>query len=566
MKDTRDGMPVTGSEPHGKRNKGWPVRLAQIALIILAPVLLLLLVEGALRVFNVGYSTELMEPRSVHGQPSSCYNLFFNAPFFPPGVIRSPTFFCMSPQKAKNTYRIVILGESAAAGDPDAAYSFGRYLQKMLGERFPATKIEVINMGAVAINSHVSLIMARELAKYEPDLFLVYAGSNEVVGPYGPGTVLSSSSLSMPVIRASILARSSRIGQLLTSGGQKGEWRGMEMFVDKQVRADSPRLQPAYRNFSSNLRNIVEIARASGAHVILSTVATNLRDCSPFKSLHKTSLNDQQLQAWSSFVEQGNSLAAEGNCLAALAAYSSAEKIDDQYADLEFRMARCYEALANLKAAQDHYVRAGDLDTLRFRADSQINEIIRKVATTSGPDVQLLDAQALFAARSRDGVIGSELLYDHVHFTPLANYLFARAAFGEIMSFWPSTDHVPDRSIEPPSEAECERLLALTEFDRVRLDREMLDRLQRPPFTTQLTHMEQLQGLMLSANAPTGSVQDAIAQYQWAISQHPDDLMLHYKFGYFLFNFNRAAAAQELILARPNDEFPVTLPDGTRIL
>jgi tetratricopeptide (TPR) repeat protein len=259
-------------------------------------------------------------------------------------------------------------------------------------------------------------------------------------------------------------------------------------------------------------------------------------------------------------------LAGAADYVGALAAYNSAAKIDDQYADLDFRRARCYAALGDLKTAQDLYLRARDLDTLRFRADSQINEIIRRVATASRTGVQLLDAQALFSVQSREGIIGSELLYDHVHFTPLANYLFARAVFKEIMNIWPGADRGAARNTEPPSEAECERLLALTDYDRVRLAREMLDRLQRPPFTSQLTHLEQVRRLMLEASAPTGGVQDAVAEYRWAIAQHPDDLMLHYKFGSFLFNFDRAGATQEFILARPNDEFPVTLPDGTRIL
>ena len=80
-------------------------------------------------------------------------------------------------------------------GDPDFAYGFSRYLQVMLRQRFPSMKFEIVNAGMVAINSHVILEMARQFADYKPDLFLVYAGSNEVVGPYGPGTVLTGSSM-----------------------------------------------------------------------------------------------------------------------------------------------------------------------------------------------------------------------------------------------------------------------------------------------------------------------------------------------------------------------------------
>jgi hypothetical protein len=40
---------------------------------------------------------------------------------------------------------------------------------------------------------------------------------------------------------------------------------------------------------------------------------------------------------------------------------------------------------------------------------------------------------------------------------------------------------------------------------------------------------------------------------------------LHYRFGTFLFQYNRNAAAQQLVLAQPWDGFPVFLPDGTQI-
>jgi len=540
--------------------------LPRLAVAILAPVLFLALTEVALRVLHVGHSTALMEPCRIHGRPFSCYNLFFAAPFFPPGMIKTPQFFSIPLEKQKSTYRIFILGESAAMGDPDFAYGFSRYLQVMLRQRFPTIRFEVVNTGMVAINSHVLLEMTRQLADYQPDLFLVYAGSNEVVGPYGPGTVLTGASMDPALIRASIFVRSTRIGQLLSETGKpRREWRGMEMFLDKQVRANSPRMEPAYRNFASNLKGIAKVGSTSGAHTLLSTIATNLRDSAPFASLHREGLRPDNLQSWTSLVKQGAALESVGSYADALKAYNSAAEIDDQFAELQFRIARCQWQLGDYANAKDRYIRARDLDTLRFRADSRINEIIRSVATSSGPNVQLLDAQSLFASQSHNGVTGSELLYDHVHLTPPGNYILALAAFERIVNLLPEDAKSSASSIDPPTEVECERLLAFTGHDRARIAAEMVDRLQRPPFTNQLNHAEQVQSLMFRAAATTESPQDTAAQYQWAIAQAPDDLTLHYKFGIFLFDYDRMAAAQQFMLARPNDDFPVFLPDGTRI-
>ncbi len=552
-----------GGSPPVSRLRFW---LPRLAIAILAPILLLALTEGTLRLFHVGHSTALMEPCSIHGRPYSCYNLFFAAPFFPPGMIKTPQFFSIPLDKPKNTYRIFVLGESAAMGDPDFAYAFSRYLQVMLRQRFPSMKFEIVNAGMVAINSHVILEMARQFADYKPDLFLVYAGSNEVVGPYGPGTVLTGSSMNPAVIRASIFVRSTRIGQLLVESGKtRTEWRGMEMFLDKQVRADSPRMELTYRNFDSNIKAIVDIGTASGAHVLLSTIATNLRDSAPFASLHRDGLSSESLQSWNALVKKGAAFEIVRDYADALKAYTSASQIDDEFAELQFRMARCYWSMGDYDDAKEHYVRARDLDTLRFRADSRINEIIRNVATSSGPNVQLLDAQSLFSAESHNGVAGSELLYDHVHLTPPGNYILALAAYDRIVNLLPPDVKFAASTTEPPSEVECERLLAFTGHDRSRVAGEMVDRLQRPPFTNQLNRAEQVQSLMFRAAGTTETPQDTLAQYQWAIAQAPDDLTLHYKFGFFLFDYDRMAAAQQFMLARPNDDFPVFLPDGTRI-
>ena len=71
---------IGAGSPPVSRLRFW---LPRLAIAILAPILLLALTEGALRLFHVGHSTALMEPCTIHGRPYSCYNLFFAAPFFP---------------------------------------------------------------------------------------------------------------------------------------------------------------------------------------------------------------------------------------------------------------------------------------------------------------------------------------------------------------------------------------------------------------------------------------------------------------------------------------------------
>jgi len=552
-------MPPHTDADRASQGGYWALRVTTALLVTL---LLLGVIEGALRLFGVGFPTDLTVPCTVQNRPASCYNLFFPAPFFPPGMIKTPQAYAIPAEKPQGTFRIFVLGESAAMGDPDPAYAFSRYLEVMLRERFPSMRFEVVNTGSVAINSHVLLPIAKGLTKFHPDVFIIYSGNNEVVGPYGPGTALTSSAMSLPVIRGSIFVRSTRTGQLLTRvGSQKKEWGGMEMFLDKQVRATSPLLRYTYENFEKNLRDTVAIAQSSGARVIVSTVSTNLKDCGPFASLHREDLRQDELRSWSALVQQGSDLENSRSYAEALKAYLTAINIDGQFAELEFRIARCLWMLGNYPAAKEHFLRARDLDTLRFRADSKINDINRSVASST-PSVELVDAEEIFSKESANLIIGSELVYEHVHMTPLGNYLLARAMFLQLVSKFPAQAGHSPQEADPPSEADCERLLAFTNHDRSRIATEMLQRLQKPPFTNQLNHSDQILRLMIKAEASVESPGETAAQYEWAIGRKPDDRALHYNFGLFLFEHNRADAIEQFRLSRPWDGFPVFTPDG----
>ena len=551
---TADALQAPGAPAKHRR---W---IPQIAAAVLLPMAILAILEFSLRIAGVGFTTRLLVPCTVKGSPASCYNLFFATPYFPAGMVQTPRLYSIPATKSAGTYRIFVLGESAAMGDPDSAYGFSRYLEIMLRERYPSMKFEVVNTGSVAINSHVVLRVAEELADQKPDLFIIYSGNNEVVGPYGPGTMLTSAGMSMPVVRASIFFRSTRIGQLVTKlGTKKREWHGMEMFLDQQMPASSPMMQQVYSNYDENLRHTIRVAQAVGARVIVSTVATNLKDCAPFASLHRNGLKEDELKKWSALVQRGSDLDAASSPAEALKQYLAAAMIDDEYAELEFRMARAAWRVGDYKSAKEYFLHARDLDTLRFRADSKINEINRSAAASSG--LTLVDAEKILSDVAPDGIIGTDQIYEHVHMTPEGNYLLARAMFAEIAPTLPQGS----QSAAPPSEADCERLLALTGFDRWRLANEMFGRLQKAPFTNQLNHSEQLFHFAWGAEPPSENPNDTAAEYQWAIARNPDDAMLHLRFGGFLFPYNRSAAADQIGMARPWDGYPMFLPDGTPV-
>jgi hypothetical protein len=175
----------------------------------------------------------------------------------------------------------------------------------------------------------------------------------------------------------------------------------------------------------------------------------------------------------------------------------------------------------------------------------------------------LVDADEIFAKESPNGIIGSELVYEHVHLTPSGNYLLARAMFLQIAKQLPSDAGHPPQAEDVPTQPECERLLAFTKFDRSRVTAEMLRRLQEPPFTNQLNHSDQILRLMMKADNSDESPDDTVAQYQWALARRPDDRILHFNYGVFLNQYDPGAAAAQFGVARPCDGFPLVTPDGT---
>ena len=183
-------------------------------------------------------------------------NPWFGLRFFPPALARSPTAICIPANKPPGVFRIFVFGESAALGDPRPAYGLGRYLETLLSKRFPATQFQVVSVAMTAINSHAILPIARECAHYHGDLWIVYMGNNEIVGPFGGGTVFGSRVAGIHLIRASIAVKSTKFGQLLDSLAQRWglssapqTWGGMSMFKEHQLRYDDPNRLRAYENF-----------------------------------------------------------------------------------------------------------------------------------------------------------------------------------------------------------------------------------------------------------------------------------------------------------------------------
>jgi hypothetical protein len=400
----------------------------------------------------------------------------------------------MPVRKSPNTYRIFILGESAAAGDPEPAYGAGRYLEALLEARYPGTRFEIINTGITAIDSHVILPIARDCAGHEGDLWIIYMGNNEMVGPFGAATVFGVQAPPLWAVRLSVMLQQTRVGQLLMAlraslqrKTSASSWGGMSMFLGNQLPPDDPHREVVYRSFKQNLHDIVRAGLDTGARVVLNTVAVNLKDCPPFASLVNSNLPPEERAQFNQYFTNGVQAEVQGNFTGAAQAFALAARLDPQMAELQFRWGKSLLQLQDYAAARGHLQLACDDDALPFRADSRVNELI--VATgrqLSNERLVVFDAAAALATNLPSELPGEETFYEHVHFNFDGNYQLGRAWAEQVAKLLPREITRAAATNGWVSQAACEVRLGLSNWNRSFIYKEMIARLERPPFSGQL--------------------------------------------------------------------------------
>ncbi|MGH7787946.1 MAG: SGNH/GDSL hydrolase family protein, partial [Candidatus Binatia bacterium] len=83
-------------------------------------------------------------------------------------------------QKATNTLRVFVIGESVAAGVPyGTQFAFASWLAQRLAVETTGVQWEVVNAALGGLQSRGALTLVREIARYQPDLLIVYHGHNE---------------------------------------------------------------------------------------------------------------------------------------------------------------------------------------------------------------------------------------------------------------------------------------------------------------------------------------------------------------------------------------------------
>ena len=469
--------------------------LFTVITIIVIPSLFFVLLELSLVVLGIGKSFDYFHEIDINGETYYQENPDFADQFYPPSLNIGPLENTFPKARGADVVRVYVLGGSAAQGFPYKNHGFSRLLSAQLRAAMPGKTIEVINTAMTSVNSHVVYDVARSIPAKSADFAVILMGNNEVVGPYGPGTFNQNFIGNITLIRGIQALKRTRIWQAMDAVIQKArssdameelEWQGMQMFTEHGVPLDDPRMESVYSHYEDNLVSIVEMLRDKGIHVVLSTVPVNLRHSAPFLSVHDPGLSGDQLDTWAQSVRQGAMRSDQGDWDAAISHFQNALELDPGYADTHFRLATAFENAGNLDAAEAHYRRALDLDALRFRADTEINRIVRNVADRSGRDLfSFVDNAAAFEQASDPYQPGWDLLLEHVHYDFAGNHVVAREVSRSIVG--KLTD---DASYQPLPASEIARRVGFPNHDTIGEIQNLIGMIQHPPFPGQGNYVE----------------------------------------------------------------------------
>lgn len=522
--------------------------------VVAIPAFFFATLELVLKWAGPGKSFDYFNTIEIDGENYFQDNPYFIEQFYPASLDIIPLENTFAAERNDEVLRILVLGGSAARGFPNPAHGFSRQLLALLREALPDRRIEVVNTAMTAINSHVVYAAAGSFPEGVADFAIVLLGNNEVIGPYGPGTFNQGFLSSIGLIRAVQALKRSHLGQAVLAGlgsfetldhKKELQWKGMQMFTNESVPLDDSRLETVYAHYRRNLADIVDTLQDKGAHVVLSTVPVNLRHSAPFASEQPEGLSAEQTERLQVLTATAATKAAEQEWLGAVDEYSAALALAPRSADTYFDLAAVQEQSGDYVSSAANYLRALDYDTLRFRADSRINSIVRELAASADPaKLSFVDSDLVFKNRSEPLSPGWNFFYEHVHYNFAGDYVLAREFAGAILGQLgvKPDDLLPQ--VEVASRVGYPSNMTMKVLDRV------LGMVQSPPFTGQ-SNQEALVNLiraqMHDVEGELGTVPEQIARRDAVLRSGGGDWQIRYEMAYLYEHVgNRQAMYQQL--------------------
>lgn len=328
--------------------------------------------------------------------------------------------------KPPGRFRIVTFGGSTTYGRPYLDNtSFSHWLKLLLSRYGEQPQVETINTGGISYASYRVVRVMREMVNYQPDLFVVYSGHNEFL----EARTFAEQKNERPWLRSlrGLLHRSHLYSVLKRAFENIGKQQAAESILPgdevvaqlEQVGGqDLYQRDLAFRDnviqqYRESIETMVKLARENQVPLILCTLPSNLSGVSPFKSQHREQLAEQDWARWRAFYDKGFHALNQNNWSLAVEAFSAAEQIDAEFAELHYYKAQALAQLGQDKASKQSYQRAKQEDIVPLRALDEFNQVLREVAQSA--DVVLADVDRFVNRVSPGGIPGNNLFVDHVH-------------------------------------------------------------------------------------------------------------------------------------------------------
>ena len=431
------------------------------------PLLFILLLECGLRMFHYGADLSLFieyphDQNYLFLNPDASKRYFINQKNATTGNVEP-----FLKKKAAGTRRIFVLGESTTIGYPYFHNgSFHRWLQFRFSHTFPDQHFEIINLSLTAVNSYTVLGFARELVDYAPDVVLIYTGHNEYYGAMGVGSAESIAG-SPWLVNALLRLRGLRVIQLATNvytslspagreGGNDGT-RMQRMVADQQIGYQSEAYRKGVQQFRTNMGQALAILNAHHIPVLLSNLVSNEKDLLPFAS---ATVDRAKFPDFERRYNKGLHSLATGDSLAAYRFFKMAGEINNAHAGCNYYLGRLAYTGRRFALARKYFAKARDLDGLRFRAPEEFNGIIRHLVARY-PNAHLVDTKGLFETNSPGGIIGKELILEHVH-PDLTGYALMSEAFYRALK---KNDLLPEKAAREMSFRQLLKTMPIPRID-----------------------------------------------------------------------------------------------------
>ncbi len=455
-----NALPPDQRSTRGSQRRKWCFRLTALLL----PISLVIITELLLVAFGVGNDLSLFV--RVRGNPEILefqVNPRAEESYFAGRSLAGPEPKRFDLPKPDGVYRIVVVGGSTVLGFPyPPELSFPRQLQVLLNEQNADERFEVLNTGMVAINSFSVADIVKQSVAMRPDLIIVHTGHNEF---YGPGGVASTTSM----VPLATKIRRRRLFQLIASlfVEEPTDRRDLmeELPASVTIPQNGPEFQKAEEYYRENLEQIVATATAANIPIVLTTMASNLRDHSPVSFNLPEQLASSSMEQWRTFFDRGRQLAVEKDWQNALEQLGLAEAISGDSALLHYRMGQCYEALKKYSQSRREFEIARDIDGCRFRAPSSFRGIVRSVAAqATDSNVYFVDSAERLATETGPATLGYNFFLEHVHYN-LAGHRKLATILGQFVQA--NVLHRQWDAGRIPEEEEFDKLLGLLPEDRV---------------------------------------------------------------------------------------------------